>query len=129
MGKYFLSLFEPPHRKWTIAFFAAAALLIISSQIVGITDNLTGISMLITGMILVFFSITHPWKKAISYAILVAVCTGIILLEWFGIHILVRLNKTEYISEAVGMIIAFFICVPGILAGIIGVVVCSLRKN
>lgn len=129
MKKHFISLFDTAHIKRTIFFFAIAVLLIIASQLVGITDNLPGIAMLLSGVILLFFAVLHPWRKWGNYAILIAICVGILVLEWLGIHILAKLNKTEYISEAIGMIVAFLICLPGILVGIIGAIICAVRKE
>jgi hypothetical protein len=39
------------------------------------------------------------------------------------------MHKTEYINEGIAMSLAFFICVPGILVGIIGAIICSFRKK
>lgn len=129
MKKHFLSMFDPAHRRRTITFFSTAVLLIIAAQLVGIADNLPGIAMLLSGMIFLFFSILHPWRKVENYAILIGVCFGIILLILLGIYILSLLNKTEYISEAFTMILIFLICVPGIMVGIIGAIFWSVRRK
>jgi hypothetical protein len=129
MKKHFRSLFDPDHLRLTISLFTAAVLLMIVSQIVGITDNLPGITILLTGIILLYFSILHPWRKVEYYAILIGACVGILILEWLGIHLLVRMKLEKYVSEAIGMIVAFFICLPGIVAGIIGTLICAFRKK
>ena len=129
MKKHFQSLFDPEHLRLTMFLFAAAVLLMIVSQIVGITDNLPGIAILLAGIILLYFSILHPWRKLEYYAILIGVCVGILLLEWLGIHLLVRLHMEKYVSEAIGMIVAFFLCLPGIVTGIIGTLICAFRKK
>jgi hypothetical protein len=128
MKKHFLSLFDPSHKKWTIFFFSVAFLLIIASAIAGVADNLPGILMLLSGMVFLFFSVLHPWQKVEYYAMLIGSCVGIIFLGFLGIQILVWLKKTEYISEAFVMIVVFLICLPGILAGIIGTLICAFRK-
>lgn len=129
MKKHLISLFDKTHLRKTILLFTFSVLLIIASGIVGISDNLPGIAMLLSGIILLFFSVLHPWENSMNYGILAVVCVGILLLEWLGIHILARMNKTQYISEGIAMGVAFFICVPGILVGIIGVIICSVRKK
>jgi hypothetical protein len=129
MKKHFLSLFDSSHLKWTIALFVIASLFIIIASVVGISDNLPMIVLLLTGIILLFFAVLHPWKKAFNYWILVLVCVGILVLEFLGITILDKIDKTEYISEGFAMGIAFLICVPGILVGIIGVIISALRKK
>lgn len=127
MKEHFISLFDNTHKKKTIYLFVIAAMFIIISLSVGISDNLPMIAMLLTGIIFLFFAVLHPWGKAGNYGILVGVCVGILLLEFLGITILSKMHKTEYINEGIAMGLAFFICIPGILVGIIGAIICSLR--
>jgi hypothetical protein len=129
MKNHFQSLFDSTNRWRTISFFVSAILLIVVAALVGISDNLPGILLLLGGMIILFFSFLHIWRKVENYAMLIGVCVGIIILVLLGIQILVWLKKTEYISEAVVMIIAFLICLPGILTGIIGSIINSFRKK
>ena len=129
MKKHLISLFDPSNRIWTISFFAIAILLIIGATFVGVADNLPGILMLLAGMILLFFSILHPWKKVENYAILIGICVGIIILIMLAIYILSLLHKTQFISEGVVMTIIFLFCVPGILTGIIGTIFWSTRRK
>jgi hypothetical protein len=129
MNKHIQSLFDNQHIRLTVTLFAAAVFLMVGSQIVGITDNLPGIAMLFAGIILLYFSFLHPWRKIEYYAILIGVCVGILLLEWLGIHLLIRLNKTKYLSEGIAMVLAFFICMPGIITGIIGTLICTFIKK
>jgi len=113
----------------TTSFFVTAVLLVIASQIVGITDNLPGIALLLGGMIFLYFSVLHPWKKVEYYALLIGGSVGVIVLVMIGIQVLVWLKKTEYISEAVVMTIIFLFCLPGILTGIIGILICAFGKK
>ena len=129
MKNHFRSLFDEEHRMKTTSFFVTAVLLMIASQLVGITDNLPGIALLLGGMIFLYFSVLHPWKKVEYYAILIGACVGLIVLIMLGIQVLVWLKKTQYISEAVVMTIIFLFCLPGILTGIIGTLICAFRKK
>ena len=129
MKKHFQLLFDPAHRWMTLSFFLAAVLLIIASQVVGTTDNLPGIAMLICGMIFLFFALLHPWRKSQNYGILAGVCVGLIVLTFLGISILAALHKDKYISEAVVMGFIGLICIPGILAGIIGAIIWAVRNK
>jgi hypothetical protein len=129
MKKHFISLFDSEHLKWTIALFVGAVLFIIISSLVGINDNLPMIAMLLTGIILLFFAVLHPWNKAGNYGILVIICIGILLLGWLGIAILASMHLDKYLSEGIAMGVAFLICVPGILVGIIGAIICAVRKK
>ncbi|MGD0754878.1 MAG: hypothetical protein ABR927_07430 [Bacteroidales bacterium] len=129
MKKHFISLIDTTHRKRTIYLFIIATLFIIIALLVGISDNLPMIAMLLTGIVFLYFSVLHPWEKAGNYGILTIVCIGILLLELLGITILSKMHKTEYINEGIAMGLAFFICVPGILVGIIGSIICAVRKK
>jgi hypothetical protein len=129
MKKHFISLFDSAHLKWTISLFTIAVLLIITASLVGISDNLPGIALLYGGIIFLFFAVLHPWKNPMSYWTLLLVCLVILILEWLGITILARLHKTEYLSEAVAMGVAFLICMPGIVVGILGAFICIVRKK
>jgi predicted lysophospholipase L1 biosynthesis ABC-type transport system permease subunit len=129
MKKHFISLFDKTHLKRTTYLFIIAVSLIIISSLVGISDNLPMIAMLLSGIIILFFSVLHPWKKAGNYAILAGLCIGILLLEGLGITILAKMHKDEYLSEGIAMGVAFLVCVPGIIVGIIGTIICAAIKK
>lgn len=69
------------------------------------------------------------WKKTSTYLILIAVCVGIILIEIVAITLLDRMNKGELINDNIAEGILFFLCIPGILTGLIGAVICAVRKK
>jgi hypothetical protein len=129
MKKHFLSLFDRVHLKWTISLFAIGVLLIIIASLVGVSDNIPMIAMFLTGIIFLFFAVLHPWENAINYGILALVCIGILILEWLGIHILASMHLNQFLSEGIAMGVAFLVCVPGILVGIIGAIICAARKK
>ena len=128
MRKHFISLFDDTHIKRTIYLFIIAALSIITSLLGGI-DKALPMIVLLFGIILLFFAVVHPWEKAANYGILIMVCIGILLLEWLGITILDKMNKGAYINDSIAEGVVIFICLPGILVGIIGAIICTVRKN
>lgn len=69
------------------------------------------------------------WKKTSTYIILAGVFLGIILLELLIISIFDRMGKGECINDNVAEAVMFFICIPGIVAGIIGAIICAVRKK
>lgn len=71
----------------------------------------------------------HPLKKASTYLILIGVCIGILLLDLLVITILDKMNKGEYINDNISEGIIIFICIPGIIIGIIGAIVFAVRKK
>jgi hypothetical protein len=129
MKKHFISLFDPVHLKWTISLFIIAFLLIIIAISAGITDNIPMIAMLLTGIIVLFFAVLHPWRKVANYGILAGVCSGILILEFLAIHFMASIHLEKYLSEGIAMSVAILICIPGIIAGIVGAIICSFRKE
>lgn len=123
------TLLDSSHLRLTIILLTFSALLIISSQIIGITDNLPGIALLFSGVIILFFSFLHPWRDSKKYAILFAVCLGIIILVFMCIFILSALHLDKYISEGIVMITILLFCLPGIFVSIIGIVIFANKKN
>jgi hypothetical protein len=51
------------------------------------------------------------------------------LLEWLGITVLDKMGKGEYVNDNIAEGILLIICIPGIIVGIIGAIICSFRKN
>jgi hypothetical protein len=132
MKRHFISLFDPVHRWWTMSFFIASIILIVTSILVSI-DNTPGFAILFVGMIILFFAIVHPWRDVSNYVILISVCIGIILLLIVVIGFIKDtgndIGKTEYFGETIIMGLFFFICLPGIVVGIIGSIICSFINN
>jgi hypothetical protein len=127
MKNHFHSLFDQDHRWWTISLAIASAVLVISSMIIGIADNLPGIVLLLAGAVSFFFTLLHPWRKPGNYGILAGVSVGLIALIFLILGILSVLNKTEFISEALVMGFIGLICIPGIFTGVIGSILWSVR--
>jgi len=128
MKEHFVSLFDHSHRWRTISYFLASALLITASLMVGIEDNLFGIVMIFGGIIFLFFSLLHPWRKRKNFAILTGIFTGIIVLTVVVVTILAHTGNSQYINEAWVIVIVCFICIPGIIVGIIGAIL-HRKKN
>jgi hypothetical protein len=110
MKKHFISLFTPDKLRKTVILLVIAALLIAISLMIGITDNLPMIAMLLAGMIFLCFAVLHPWEKASSFAILTAVCFVILSLDFIW----------PFINEGIAMTMRFG-CFAGIITGIIGI--------
>jgi hypothetical protein len=128
MKKHFLSLVDHSHRWYTISFFLCSVILVIASGVVGITDNLPGIAMLLGGMVFLFFTFLHPWRQSKNYGILTGLCFGLILLTFLVIYVLAALHQDKYISEGIVMGFIGLICVPGIVTGIIGAIIQANKK-
>jgi hypothetical protein len=129
MKNHIISLFNLENRIKTISFFILFVVFTVLSQIIGTTDNLPGLAALLLGMILLCFSIFHPWNNPANYAKLAGISLGIIALIFALIYLLMILKHTEYISEAVVMITVFLFCLPAILTGLIGTVYFAIKKK
>ena len=71
----------------------------------------------------------HLLGKTSTYLVLIGVSIGILLLELLVITILDKMNKGESINDNITEGILFFVCFPGILTGIIGAIICAVRKR
>ena len=71
----------------------------------------------------------HLLVKTSTYLILIGVCIGILLLILLGITVLDKMDKAEYINDNIAEGMIFFICIPGIIVGIIGAIICAIRKK
>ena len=125
---HFRSLFDSAHRWWTACFFLASIILVTASLIVGITDNLPGIAMLLAGMIFLFLSFLHAWRRPEFYVMLAGGCIGFAFLMYLAIVLLSAFHKTKYVNEGLVMGFAGLICLPGIVAGVIGALICAVKK-
>jgi len=66
------------------------------------------------------------YRNTKTYIFLIGICVVILLLEWLVISILDAFHMGEYVNDAIAEGVIFFICVPGILTGIIGAIVCKV---
>lgn len=122
LKQHFYSLVELPHRTLTLRYFAMSVVLILASQIAGLKDNLLGITAMVTGVCSLFYTFVHPWKRGGNYAIMAWICAGIIALTFAVVCILSWFGFDKYLSGSVTLYIIFFICLPGIIVGILGAV-------
>lgn len=117
MKNHFITLFDASHIRKTMILFTIAFLLIIIALSIGTSDNIPVIAMLVAGIICLFFSVLHPWKKTIYFATVFAV-GGIILPLVWGNHML---------GEALDFIIGG-VCATGILVGLSGIIIRSVSN-
>ena len=139
MKKHFITLFNYENRWRTISFFIASVLLIIASLLAGISDNPPGIALAYAGIIVLFLVFTHPWRKPANYAILAGICAGIIIIIfvgleiWSAVYIEPRMPRTptqgENVAEAIILILIFFICLPGVVVGLLGTLITAILKK
>jgi hypothetical protein len=71
----------------------------------------------------------YLWKNTNTYLILIGICIGILLLEWLGITALDKMGKGEFVNDNIAEGILLIICIPGIIVGIIGAIICAVRKK
>lgn len=69
------------------------------------------------------------WNKTSTYLFLIGVCVVILLIEWLVISILDAMHKGEYVNDNIAESVIFFVCIPGILVGIIGAIIITVRKK
>lgn len=129
LKSHFTSLFDTSHIKTTVILLVPALFLITGAQIIGINENFRAVVMLFTGIVLLFLSLIHPWREIKNYAFFAAGSLGTIYLLYLVTIALSALHFKRNISEDSMMKIYFLFCVPGIVAGIIGIFYCLLKKK
>ena len=121
MKEHLRSLFDYKHRCRTLVFFLAGVTLIIGSLLAETLESLPGKALLAGGMVFLFLALLHPWKKMKRYAFVAWISLGLLLLTLLSVDILSGTDKAEFLREAVIMGFIFVICVPGVIAGVIGI--------
>ncbi len=139
MKKHLITLFDVAHRKWTFSLFCLSVILILAGGFTGITDNPPGIVMVFFGMVFLFLTLIHPWRKPANYLILAGICFIIIVLIFAGLYfyslIIVKRSSvpesgnSDGILEAVTMLTVLFICAPGIIAGLSGSIIRAFQQK
>lgn len=122
-------MFDRENRLWTLLFFVAFIVLCASGIAIGITDNPPGIFMLEGGMVMLIYAHVHIWKNWHNYLRLAGISAGIIAVTFAVISIMASMGLAKYLSEAIVMGLIGLFCIPGIIAGIIGVVVTGNKKQ
>jgi len=69
------------------------------------------------------------WNRTSTYLFLIGVCVAILLIEWLVISILDAMHMGEYVNDDIAEGVIFFVCIPGILVGIIGAIIITVRKK
>lgn len=110
MKNHFLSLFKCENIRRTIILAIIGCLLISVSLIIGTSDNIPMIAILLAGMIFLYFALLHSWKRASSFAVLTVVFFVLLVFDFIWPLI------TESIAMGFG-----FVCLAGIISGIIGI--------
>ena len=116
MNNKFLSRFDAENITKTITYFVIAGLLISISLVVGISDNILMIAMLLIGMVLFLYAMLRPWGKASYYAIMGGIFLILLIFEILGVKMDLKVPLYEDI-----LFFSVFIIVAGIIAGIIGI--------
>ncbi|GAP69567.1 hypothetical protein BA6E_12117 [Bacteroidales bacterium 6E] len=72
---------------------------------------------------------SHLLSKSSTYRFILLGCIGLLLFIILAITLLDVLGKGELVNDEIAESIVFFVCIPGILIGIIGVVITAIRKK
>ena len=119
MKNHFFSRFDADNLRKTIIYSVIALPLIIISLVFGIEKNDWAAIMLLFGSVFFFYALLRLWGNTKYYGIMVVII--IILLALFlgvGIGILTKISSN--LGKAIGEPIVF-VCVVGVIVGIIGV--------
>jgi hypothetical protein len=139
MKKHFKTLFDAHHLKLTLSLLIIAAVLIFAGIMVGISDNIPGITMIFLGVVLLYFSVFHPWRKPMSFLVLAGICSGVVFALYAGIYAYSSIflkpgnhqisNSAGEFLEGFILLSVFFVLAPGIIAGLTGAVLRYIGKK
>ncbi len=131
------NLFKPYRNRRTliisILFLLTGVILTTVALLIGISDHLPGIILLILGLFMLVLAIVHHWRKARSYQVLLVVSAigfpvSVIfhnLFEAAGAHFS-DITLLSHLFNALGVIfffLAIIICPVAILTGLTGLIV------
>jgi hypothetical protein len=128
-SNHFASLVDTSHIKITVILLVPSVFLIIGAQIIGLNENFPAVVMHFTGVVLLLLSLLHPWREIKNYAFLAAGSLGTIYLLHLSTIVISSLHFKKNISEENMMRIYFLFCLPGIFAGIVGIIYLLSRKR
>ncbi len=121
MKHNFLSQFDAENLRKTITYFVIGLSLIIVPIVLGINKNdLVGF-MFFFGFIFFFYAVLHLWENAKYYGIMCIIFIILIILICLVLEnvIFVKMQLVKNYEEAFAW--SFFICLAGVIAGIIGI--------
>jgi len=130
--------FAPGRRSWTAVLLGAAALLAVAARLVGIDDNALGISLAMLAAASLVLAIAHPWSSAQFRRLIYASVVGFAALLALGIACgaSVALAATPAwvdrlleVASTAFLLIAAFLCIPGLVVGAIGIAVKRRRER
>lgn len=125
--------------KMTLIFLSLSIILIIAALIVGVADNPPGIVLLYAGTFALILTITHHWREVKQFTILT-------LASIIGIPIFIVLhNLCEVLGKksadivvlyylltglsVISFLLALIVCPAGLIIGIIGIIVLSIKSR
>lgn len=125
--------------KKSLIFIVAGIILLVVSAIIGISDNLSGIIVAISGLCSFFLAFVHHWTKPKNFIILCIVSIiGFFLFAvlhnlFYALAIMAKdiflLKKTLEFLHVLSFLIAIFICPPGIITGLAGSIITALKNK
>ena len=126
------------NRKITFILAGLSAALVIGAIVVGISDNIPGIVLCLTAVILLFIAFTHSWRELKKFLILTGASLGgfflFVLLHnvFYGLGVITGgipvVSQFMEFSHAAFFCIALFVCPPGFVVGAVASIVLGIKK-
>lgn len=131
--------FAAGNRARTFLLLGALAVLAAAAAVVGIDDNTVGISLVVLAGFCAVLVFVHPWREPARFKRLIVLSVvGLVGLFGLGagLQVLVEMARLSgtgpQILASVGMaflLASGFLCVPGLLIGIGGAILCRKRER
>lgn len=129
----------PSNRKRTFILFGICVALAVAATAVGVADNLPGILLAFASVSAFVVAFVHPWRapkyflRLIYASVLGFIVSGILHNVLYGVAGKVGASGAAHnlLSGAgvVFFLVAVLLCPPGLLVGVVGAIVMSIRKG
>jgi len=139
MKAYILSLFNGINRRTTLLLLILSAVLISTAFLIGVSDNITAIIVLISGILLLVAAFIHIWKKIKSY-LLFALVSALAFPLFVVLHNVFS-GLADLISgklwlvgilnflDAFTFVLAVIICPASVVAGLLGALILFIKEK
>ncbi len=114
-----IEAFSKPHLRRTLLFLAMCGALAAAAGVVGIDDDLPGLSLAWLSAVALVLAFVHPWRTSKRFLLLAGVSAlGFVV---FAVLSAVMENAAVF-GGGVFFLLALFLCPAGFVVGIIGAV-------
>jgi hypothetical protein len=114
------------NRTRALLLLATCVVLAVAASVVGIEDNLVGISAATLSATALVLALVHHWRSSVQFRRLIyaSILGGVVFVQMPG-----ALDRLLEVAATAFFLVAGFLCVPGLLAGTIGAIAAGIWER